>query len=112
VFWAVVTSAPKSVLRRSPGNTAHVKVVNELVAEIQKVEMRCSKLELPTVQNCDCLLRPPPGRAWLADHRDQAATQLKVEQATRREAKAKLEGLRSSVAWVKTWCLAVSVGRL
>jgi hypothetical protein len=33
VFWAVVTSAPKSVLRRSPSNTAHAKVVNELVAE-------------------------------------------------------------------------------
>jgi hypothetical protein len=37
------------------------------------------------------LLRPLPGRAWLADRLDEAAARLKLEQPTWREAEAELE---------------------
>jgi hypothetical protein len=51
------------------------------------------------------LFGPPPGRAWLADRLDEAAAWFKVEQATRREAEAEFEDLRSSVA--RVWDLVL-----
>jgi hypothetical protein len=100
-----VSSAMESVLGRLLGNTTRTNVVNELVAEFQKVDMHRLKLERPTTRICDLLLRPPPGWAWLADRLDEAAAQLKVEQATRREVEAELEDLRSSVA--RVWDLVL-----
>jgi hypothetical protein len=41
----------------------------------------------------------------VADHLDEAATRLKVEQATQREAEEELEDLRSSAAWVQNLVL-------
>jgi hypothetical protein len=41
----------------------------------------------------------------VADHLDEAATRLKVEQATQREAEEELEDLRSSVVWVQNLVL-------
>jgi hypothetical protein len=97
-FWAAVSSAAVSVLGRSPGNTSRVEVVGELVTEFQKVEGRRSKLEWPTARIYDLLLRPPPGRAWLAGRLDEATGQLRVELVMRQEAEAELEALRSLVA--------------
>jgi hypothetical protein len=99
-FQATVSSATESVLGRSLGNTAHAEMVNELVAEFQKLEMRRLKLERPVAWILDLLLGPPPSRAWLANHLDEATAWLKVEQATRWEAEAELEDL---------WSLAVRV---
>jgi hypothetical protein len=62
-FQATVSSATESVLGRSLGNTAHEEVVNELVAEFQKLEMRHLKLEWLVAWILDLLLRPPPSRA-------------------------------------------------
>jgi hypothetical protein len=41
----------------------------------------------------------------VADHLDEAATRLKVEQATQREAEEELEDLRSSAVWVQNLVL-------
>jgi hypothetical protein len=53
----------ESVLGRSLGNTAHEEVVNELVAEFQKLEMRHLKLEWLVAWILDLLFRPPPSQA-------------------------------------------------
>jgi hypothetical protein len=45
VFRVVVSSVVELVLGRSPCDTARAEVVDELVAELQKVEVRCSRLE-------------------------------------------------------------------
>jgi hypothetical protein len=72
-FQVAVSSATESVLGRSHSNTIRVEVVNELVAEFQKMEMCHLKLERSTAQICDLLHGPPPGWAWLADRLDEAA---------------------------------------
>jgi hypothetical protein len=93
MFWAVVSSAAQSVLGCSPSNTTRAVVVGELVAEFQKVEYRCSWLERPITRICNLLLGLLSGRAWLADHLNEVAGQLKVELAARWEAEAELEAI-------------------
>jgi hypothetical protein len=74
------------------------------------VEGHRSWLERRVARICDLLLVPSPSQAWLADRLDEAAGQLKVELAARREAEAKLEVLRSSAA--RVWDLVLGgVGR-
>jgi hypothetical protein len=68
-----VSSAAESVLGRSPSDTFRVEVVGELVIEFKKMKVWRSRLERPTTRVCDLLLGPPPGRAWLGDHLDEAA---------------------------------------
>jgi hypothetical protein len=50
------------------------------------VEGHRLKLERPAARTYDLLLGPPPCQAWLADRLDEAAGQLREEQATWREA--------------------------
>jgi hypothetical protein len=57
------------------------------------VDQHRFKLEQPAARICNLLLRSPPSQAWLADHLDEAAGQLREELATRREAEAELEAL-------------------
>jgi hypothetical protein len=90
--------------RCSPGNTAHVEVVNKLVAKFQKVETCSSKLKWPTVRICDLLLGPPPGWAWLADCLDEATAWLKVEKDTRRKVEAYIGWSRSCVPILRWSC--------
>jgi hypothetical protein len=63
------------------------------------VERHRSKLERPTARICDLLLGPPPDRAWLADHLDEAARQCIEELAVWQQAEAELEPMRSSKVW-------------
>jgi hypothetical protein len=97
---AVVSSATKSVLGRSPNENFHVEVVGELVAEFQRVEERISRLERPAVRIYDLLIGPPTSRVWLADHLDEATGQLRVELAARREVDAEQEAIWTSAVWV------------
>jgi hypothetical protein len=62
-FQAAVSSTTELMLGRSPGNSAHVGVVGELVAKFQKVEGRRSKLERPAARICDLLVGPLLSRA-------------------------------------------------
>jgi hypothetical protein len=89
-FQAAVSSTTKSVLGRLLGNTTHMEMLGELVAEFWKVDGRSSKLEQPRTRICGLLLGPPPSRIWLADHLDEVTRQLRVELVMRREAEAKL----------------------
>jgi hypothetical protein len=57
-----VSSAMDSVLGRSPNDTFHVEVLDELPAEFHKLEERHSWLEWSAVRICDLLLGPPSGR--------------------------------------------------
>jgi hypothetical protein len=97
-FQAAVSSTTELVLRHSPSNIARVEVVSELAVEIQKLDGRRVKLEQPATRICDLLLRPPPDQAWLVDHLDEAARQLREELAGRQEAEAELEALWCSTA--------------
>jgi hypothetical protein len=72
-----------------------VEVVSKLVAEFQRLEEWCSRLEWPTVRICDLLLGPPPGRARLGDRLVEATEQHRVELDERWEADAELEVLRT-----------------
>jgi hypothetical protein len=67
-----VSSAVESALGHSPNETFHMEVVGELVMKFQKLEEWHSQLERPAMRICDLLLRPPLGRARLADHLDEA----------------------------------------
>jgi hypothetical protein len=96
VLHATVSSAAESMLGHSPSDTFCVEVLGELAAEFQKMEDRCSRLEWPVMRICDLLLGPPIGWARLVDRLDEATRQLRVELATRWEANAELEALRTS----------------
>jgi hypothetical protein len=74
------------------------------------MEERRSWFERPVVKICDLLLGPPPGRAQLADHLDEATGQLRVELSTRQEVDAELEALRASVAQVRNLVLGGADG--
>jgi hypothetical protein len=65
------------------------------------VEGHCSKLERPAARISDLLLGPPPSRAWLDDHLDEATGQLREELAAQRKSDVELEALRSSVVEVQ-----------
>jgi hypothetical protein len=60
---ATVTSATELVLGRPPDETVWVEIMDELVAQFQKLEDQYSWLELPDARICDLLLRPPPDDA-------------------------------------------------
>jgi hypothetical protein len=59
---AAVSSTVELVLGCSPNDTFCMEVVGVLVAEFQKLEERCSRLERPVVRICNLLLDPPPGQ--------------------------------------------------
>jgi hypothetical protein len=105
-----VSSAAESVLKRSPGDTAHAEVLGELVAEFEKVEGQLSQLERPATRVCNLLIELPPGRVWLANRLDEAARKLRVELATWREAEAKLEALLSLAGCVRELVLGGANG--
>jgi hypothetical protein len=63
VLQATVSSTTELALGRSPDETFRVEVVGELVAEFQKLEEQCSRLERHGTSICDLLLGSPPGRA-------------------------------------------------
>jgi hypothetical protein len=69
---ATVTSGTELVLGRSPNETFRVEIVDELVAQFQKLEELCSWLERPGVRICDLLLGPSPDQARWADRLDEA----------------------------------------
>jgi hypothetical protein len=71
-----VSSTVEVVLQCSLNETFWVEVVDELVAELRKLEEWHSRLERPGVRICDLLLRLPQGRTRLADHLDEAAGSL------------------------------------
>jgi hypothetical protein len=99
--WVKVSSAAESVLGRSPDEIFHIEVVGELVAEFQRLEERCLRLERPATRICDLLLGPPHGRARLARRLDVTIGQLRAELAAHREADTELEALRTSVVLVQ-----------
>jgi hypothetical protein len=57
---AMVSSAVELALGRSPDATFWVEVVGELVAEFQKLEEWCSRLEQPDMRIYNLLLGLPP----------------------------------------------------
>jgi hypothetical protein len=100
-FRVAVSSTVESVLGRSLKNIARVEIVGKMVAELHRVEGHLSKLERPTTKICDLLLEPPPSRAWLANHLEEAVGRLRVELDAQREAEAKLDALQSSTVQVR-----------
>jgi hypothetical protein len=93
---AVVSSTVEMALGRSPDETFQVEIVGELVVEFRKLEGQCSRLEQLGVRIYDLLLGPPPSRARLDDHLEEAVGQLGVELAAWREVDAELEALWTS----------------
>jgi hypothetical protein len=89
----VVSFAVGSVLGRSPAETSQVDVVGELVAEFQRLEEPCLRLERPGVRICDLLLGLPLGLARWVDRLDEAVGQLGEELVARREVDTELEAL-------------------
>jgi hypothetical protein len=53
-----MTSIVELVLGCSPDETFRVEIVDEMVAQFQKLEELCSRLERPDVRICDLLGRP------------------------------------------------------
>jgi hypothetical protein len=72
VLQAAVSNAMESVLGCSHSDTFRMEVVSELAAEFYRMEDQRSQLEQPAMRIYDLLLGPPPGRARLADHLDEA----------------------------------------
>jgi hypothetical protein len=62
-FGAAVTSATELVLGCSLDETFWVEIMDELVAQFQKLEELCSRLEQPDARICDLLLELPPNQA-------------------------------------------------
>jgi hypothetical protein len=62
-LWVVVSATVAFVLGHSPNETFWVKVVDELVVKIGKLEERHSQLEQLRVRICNLLLGPPSSRA-------------------------------------------------
>jgi hypothetical protein len=75
-----------------------VEIADELVAQFQKLEELCSRLEWPGVRICDLLLRPPPDQARWADRLDKATGRLEADLTTRRQVDDELEALQTSTA--------------
>jgi hypothetical protein len=94
----VVSFAMELALWCSPDETFRVEVVGELVAEFQKLEERCSRLEWPRMRICDLLLGPLSSRDRLADHLDEATGQLGAELVARQEVDNELEALQTLTA--------------
>jgi hypothetical protein len=94
----VVSFAMELALWCSPDETFRVEVVGELVAEFQKLEERCSRLEWPRMRICDLLLGPLSSRDRLADHLDEATGQLGAELVARQEVDDELEALQTLTA--------------
>jgi hypothetical protein len=105
VLRTAVSSVMESVVWHSPSDTFHMEVVSELVAEFQKMEDQCLRLERPDMRICDLLLGPPISRARLVDHLDEAAGQLRVELVAGWEVDAELGAPRTSV--VRAWDLVL-----
>jgi hypothetical protein len=77
-----------------------VEVVGKLVAEFQRLEERCSRLEWPGVRIFDLLLGLPPSRTCLAEQLNEVVGQLGAELAVRWEVDTELEALQTLAAWV------------
>jgi hypothetical protein len=101
VLWVVVSSAAELVLGCSPNEIFRVEVMDELVAEFQRLDELCSRLERPSVRICDLLLGMPLGQAWWADSLGEAARWLGLELATGREVDAEFEALQTSATRVR-----------
>jgi hypothetical protein len=97
-FQVAVSTTVESVLGRLPNDTFRVEVVSELATEFWKMEDWRSWLEQPAARISNLLLEPPSDRARLADRLDEAAEQLRMELAARREVDAELESLWTSAA--------------
>jgi hypothetical protein len=88
-----VSSAMEFALGRSLDETLRVKVVDELVIEIQKLEEWRLCLEQPGTGVYDLLLRLPSSQARLHDRLEEATGRLGPEIAAQWEADAELEAL-------------------
>jgi hypothetical protein len=97
---AVVSSTMEFALGRLPNDTFQVEALDELIAKVRRQEEWQLCLERPGARVCDLIHGPPSGRARLANCMEEAAGQLGVEQAARREVNTKLEAIRNSAAWV------------
>jgi hypothetical protein len=75
---SAVSSVVEFMLRRSLNETFHVEVVDEMVAEFQKLEEWRSWLERSGSRIWDLLLGPPFGQAQLTDCLNEAAGQVGV----------------------------------
>jgi hypothetical protein len=78
VLRSAVSSVVEFMLRRSLNETFHVEVVDELVAEFQKLEEWRSWLERSGLRIWDLLLGSPFGQAQLTDCLNEAAGQVGV----------------------------------
>jgi hypothetical protein len=81
MLWVVVSSTVEFTPEHSPNETFRVKIVDELIAEFQRQEKRCSCLERPSMRVCDLILGMPSSQARLADRLEEAAGRLQTEQA-------------------------------
>jgi hypothetical protein len=78
-LWAAVSSTVELVLGRSPDETFQVEVMDELVAEFQRLEELYSQLEWPATRIYVLLLGPPLGQARWAECLDEATGHLGAE---------------------------------
>jgi hypothetical protein len=86
--------------------------MDELVAQFQKLEELCSRLEQPDARICDLLLEPPPNQARWANHLDKVARQLEAELTAWRQVDAKMEPCRLRLHEFEIWCWTTSMDRL
>jgi hypothetical protein len=100
VLQKVVTSTVELVLGHSPDEAFGVEIMDELVAQFQKLEEPCSWLEQLDTRICDLLLRPAPDQARWANRLDETTGWLEVELTTRRLVDTKLEAVRTLAGWV------------
>jgi hypothetical protein len=91
-----MSSKMELVLGCLPDETLQVEVMDELVAEFQRLEELCSLHECPSMRICDLLLGPPLGQARWANHLDEAVGRLGAELAARQEVDAELKVMQTS----------------
>jgi hypothetical protein len=73
----------KLVLGRLPDETFWVEITEELVAQYQRLEELCSRLERPGARIYDLLLGLPLNQAQWVDRLDEAARLLEAELTAR-----------------------------
>jgi hypothetical protein len=93
ILRVVVTSTVALVLGCSPDETFRVEIMDEVVAQFQKLEELCLGRERPDTRICDLLQGPPPDQARWADRLDEAVRWLEAELTAWRWVDTELEAL-------------------
>jgi hypothetical protein len=93
ILRVVVTSTVALVLGCSPDETFRVEIMDEVVAQFQKLEELCLGRERPGTRICDLLQGPPPDQARWADRLDEAVRRLEAELTAWRWVDTELEAL-------------------